>query len=204
MKNNISIQTKKENVVLKIEEEAELKQITMELKRRIPELKKLYQDDTTPIFITGKVLKNKEMEQIQELIKKEIPVEVEFDSPKILGLHGIKKTFSKEIATSETKFHRGSLRSGQKIEYEGSLVILGDVNAGAEVLAGENIVVLGILRGMAHAGAKGNKEAIIAAAAIEAPQIRIANMIKELEKTEIEEDIKTCAYVNEDGEVVLA
>ena len=57
---------------------------------------------------------------------------------------------------------------------------------------------------MAHAGAKGNKEAIIAAAAIEAPQIRIANMIKELEKTEIEEDIKTCAYVNEDGEVVLA
>lgn len=204
MKNNISIQTKKENVVLKIEEEAELKQITMELKRRIPELKKLYQDDTTPIFITGKVLKNKEMEQIQELIKKEIPVEVEFDSPKILGLHGIKKTFSKEIATSETKFHRGSLRSGQKIEYEGSLVILGDVNAGAEVLAGENIVVLGILRGMAHAGAKGNKEAIIAAAAIEAPQIRIANMIKELEKTEIEEDIKTCAYVNEEGEVVLA
>lgn len=204
MKNNISIQTKKENVVLKIEEEAELKQITMELKKRIPELKKLYQDDTTPIFITGKVLKNKEMEQIQELIKKEIPVEVEFDSPKILGLHGIKKTFSKEIATSETKFHRGSLRSGQKIEYEGSLVILGDVNAGAEVLAGENIVVLGILRGMAHAGAKGNKEAIIAAAAIEAPQIRIANMIKELEKSEIEEDIKTCAYVNEEGEVVLA
>ena len=204
MKNNISIQTKKENVVLKIEEEAELKQITMELKKRIPELKKLYQDDTTPIFITGKVLKNKEMEQIQELTKKEIPVEVEFDSPKILGLHGIKKTFSKEIATSETKFHRGSLRSGQKIEYEGSLVILGDVNAGAEVLAGENIVVLGILRGMAHAGAKGNKEAIIAAAAIEAPQIRIANMIKELEKSEIEEDIKTCAYVNEEGEVVLA
>ena len=204
MKNNISIQTKKENVVLKIEEEAELKQITMELKKRIPELKKLYQDDTTPIFITGKVLKNKEMEQIQELIKKEIPVEVEFDSPKILGLHGIKKTFSKEIATSETKFHRGPLRSGQKIEYEGSLVILGDVNAGAEVLAGENIVVLGILRGMAHAGAKGNKEAIIAAAAIEAPQIRIANMIKELEKSEIEEDIKTCAYVNEEGEVVLA
>ena len=203
MKNNISIQTKKENVVLKIEEDAELKQVIIELKKRIPELKKLYQDDTTPILIIGKVLKNKEMEQIQELIKKEIPVEIEFDSPKILGLHGIKKTFSKEIATSETKFHRGSLRSGQKIEYEGSLVILGDVNAGAEVLAGENIVVLGILRGMAHAGAKGNKEAIIATASIEAPQVRIANLIKELEKSDLEKDIKTSAYVNEEGEIVL-
>ena len=204
MKNNISIQTKKENVVLKIEENAELKQIIAELKRRIPELKKLYQGDTTPILVTGKVLKNKEMEQIQEIIKKEIPVDIDFDTPKILGLHGIKKTFSREIATSETKFHKGSLRSGQKIEYEGSLVILGDVNAGAEILAGENIVVLGILRGMAHAGAKGNKEAIIAAASIEAPQIRIANIIKEIERLDIEENlIKKYAYVNEEGEIVL-
>ena len=178
MKNIISIQTKKDSVNIKIEEEA------------------------TPIYITGKVLKNEEIEQIQALVQKVIPVEVKFETPKILGLHGIKKTFSKEILASVTKFHRGSLRSGQKIEYEGSIVILGDVNAGAEVLAGENIVVLGILRGMAHAGAKGNKEAIIAAASIESVQIRIANIVKEIEKTEINE-IKTCAYVNENSEVIL-
>ena len=92
-----------------------------------------------------------------------------------LGLYGIKKSFNKEIATSETKFYKGSIRSGQKMEFEGSLVILGDVNAGAEVLAEDNVVILGILRGMAHAGAKGNKEAIIAAASIESAQIRIAD-----------------------------
>ena len=61
-----------------------------------------------------------------------------------LGLHGIKKSFKKEIATSNTKFYKGSIRSGQKIEFEGSLVILGDVNAGAEVLAEENVVALSI------------------------------------------------------------
>ena len=203
MKNIISIQTKKDSVNIKIEEDATQKQILQELKKKITELKKLYKEDTTPIFITGKVFKNEEMEQIQTLIQKAIPVEVKFDSPKILGLHGIKKSFSKEIATSETKFHRGSLRSGQKIEFEGSLVILGDVNSGAEVLAGENIVVLGILRGMAHAGAKGNKEAIIAAASIESAQIRIANIVKEIEKSELEDEIRTCAYVNEKSEVVL-
>ncbi|MCI9177817.1 MAG: septum site-determining protein MinC [Clostridia bacterium] len=203
MKNSISIQTKKDKTIIKIEEEADQKQILQELKKKLTELKKLYQEDTTPIYITGKVFKNKEMEQIQETIEKVLPVEIKFDSPKILGLHGIKRSFSKEIATSETKFHRGSLRSGQKIEFEGSLVILGDVNAGAEVLAGENIVVLGILRGMAHAGAKGNKEAIIAAASIESPQIRIANKVKEIEKEELEEEIKTCAYVDEQGELVL-
>ena len=203
MKNCVSIQTKKDKVIIKINEEATQKDILIDLKKKMPELKKLYQNETTPILITGKVFKNKEMDQIKELIQNVISVEVEFDSPKTLGLHGIKKAFSKNIATSETQFHRGSLRSGQKLEFEGSLVILGEVNAGAEVLAGENIVVLGILRGMAHAGAKGNKEAIIAAASIESPQIRIANIVKEIEKEEFAEELKTCAYVNEKEQVVL-
>lgn len=202
MKNCISVQTKKDQVIINVDENGEQKQILQELKKKISELKKLYKEDKTPILVTGKVFKNKEMEQIQEVIQGIISVEVNFDTPKILGLHGIKKTFSKEIATSETKFHRGSLRSGQKIEFEGSLVVLGDVNAGAEVLAGENIVVLGILRGIAHAGAKGNKEAIIAAASIESVQIRIASIIKEIEKDELEE-IKTCAYVNDEDKIIL-
>ena len=105
-----------------------------------------------------------------------------------LGLYGIKKSFNKEIATSETKFYKGSIRSGQKMEFEGSLVILGDVNAGAEVLAEDNVVILGILRGMAHAGAKGNKEAIIAAASIESAQIRFGDIVKEIEREDNVED----------------
>ena len=48
--------------------------------------------------------------------------------PLELGLHGIKKSFNQEIESSQTKFHRGAVRSGQRIEYEGSIVVLGDVN----------------------------------------------------------------------------
>lgn len=202
MSSVISVQTKRGKVILKIEEEAMQEEIILELKEKVLELKSLYQEDSTPILVTGRTFKNREMEEIKDIIQNALKVKVEFDSPK-LGLHGIKKSFSRDIATSETKFHRGSLRSGQKVEFEGSLVILGDVNAGAEVLAGENIVVLGILRGMAHAGAQGNKEAIIAAASIESPQIRIANIVKEIEKSEFEEQIKVCAYVDDSGEVIL-
>ena len=120
----------------------------------------------------------------------------------MLGLHGIKRVFEKEIDNSETKFYKGSLRSGQKVEFEGSLVILGDVNAGAEVIAGENIVVLGELRGLAHAGAKGNKKAIIASNEIDCPQIRIANIVKEIERDEIEE-IYRCAFIDDKNELIM-
>lgn len=78
--------------------------------------------------------------------------------------------------------------------------MIGDVNAGAEVIAGENIIVLGELRGLAHAGAKGNRKAIIAANTIDCPQIRIADKIKEFEREEI---IKSYAYVSENDEIVL-
>lgn len=56
----------------------------------------------------------KKIEEIENTIEEKIDIQISFDSPKILGLHGIKKAFNKEIAVSETKFHRGALRSRPK------------------------------------------------------------------------------------------
>ena len=193
-KNCVSINLKKDKIVIKLNEDTKQEELVECLKKKLPELKKLYKDEKTPINVAGKVLKNKEIEEIQKIIKEKIAVEIEFDSPKTLGLHGIKKTFEKEIAVSETKFHRGSLRSGQKLESEGSIVIIGDVNSGAEVMASDNIIVLGSLRGLAHAGAKGNKQAIIAAGLIDTVQIRIANIVKEIDRDE--EPLHKQSYVS--------
>lgn len=184
MRNCVGINMKKDEIVIRVSENAEHKEIIECLNKKIPALRKLYKTEKTPICVMGKVLKNKEIEEIRKIIKEEIDVDITFDSPKVLGLYGIKKVFEKDIENSETKFYKEGLRSGQKIEFEGSLVILGDVNAGAEIIAGENIVVLGTLRGLAHAGAKGNKKAIIASNLIECAQIRIANVVREIEKEE--------------------
>lgn len=201
MENCISVKLAKDEIRIEIKDKATKEQIVECLKKKLTELKKLYKEEKTPIFVTGKVLKNKEIEEIREIIKEKIDVEIKFDSPEDLGLHSIKKVFNREIETSETKFYKGSLRSGQKIEFEGSLVVLGDVNAGSEAMAGDNVIILGALRGLAHAGAKGNKKAIIAAERIESPQIRIANVVKEMEKNE-EDEIKKYAYV-EGEEIIL-
>ena len=202
MRNCVSINLRKNEILIKISDEAEQKEIIESLKKKLPELKKMYKNEKTPITVTGKVLKNKEIDEIQDLIKHNIDVEIDFDMPKSLGLSSITRTFNKEIAISETKFHRGSLRSGQKMEAEGSLVILGDVNSGAEVMASDNIVVLGALRGLAHAGAKGNKQAIISAGILDTVQIRIANVIKEIDRDE--EPLHKQAYVSIiDDEIVI-
>ena len=189
----VSINLRKDEILIKINDNASQEEIVKELLLKIAELKKLYQDEKTPIRAKGKVLKNSELEEIKDIIKNEIDVEIRFDTPTTLGLHSITRSYKKDIGTSETTFHKGSLRSGQRIEVEGSIVIIGDVNSGAEVIAGDNVIVIGTLRGLAHAGAKGNKEAIIAVSTLDAVQLRISNIVREMDRDE--EEIREHAYI---------
>jgi septum site-determining protein MinC len=67
-----------------------------------------------------------------------------------------------------------TVRSGVRLEYEGNVVVLGDVNPGAEVVAGGSVVVWGRLRGVVHAGAAGDTEAVVCALDLSPTQLRIA------------------------------
>ncbi len=204
MKSCINVSQKSNLVLIKISNDAHFEDLVVQMRKKVVQLKKIYKNEKTPIMVTGKVLKNKEMDEIEAIIKEKLDVEVDFDMPKELGLSNIKRAFIQEISISETRFHRGSLRSGQKIEEEGSVVILGDVNSGAEVVAADNIVVLGALRGLAHAGAKGNVNAIVAAGKLDTVQIRIANIVKEIDRDE--EPLHRQSYIfidKEKNEIII-
>jgi septum site-determining protein MinC len=70
-----------------------------------------------------------------------------------------------------------TLRSGVRVEFPGHVVVLGDVNAGAEIVAGGSVVVWGRLRGVVHAGAQGKREAVVCALDLSPTQLRIAEEI---------------------------
>jgi septum site-determining protein MinC len=76
-----------------------------------------------------------------------------------------------------TLYHRGTLRGGQALHNLGNLVVVGDVNPGAELVASGDIVVFGALRGVAHAGAQGDRNARVIALELAPTQLRIATAI---------------------------
>lgn len=78
---------------------------------------------------------------------------------------------------SDTAYYRGGLRSGQSIKYPGSVVVMGDVNPGSEIVAGGNVIVLGSLKGMAHAGSKGDANCFVSALVLQPTQLRIGKYI---------------------------
>ncbi len=72
---------------------------------------------------------------------------------------------------------KGTVRAGQRLVFQGDVVIIGDVNPGGEVVASGDIYVFGRLRGIAHAGVRGDRHAVIAAVEFEPMQLRIADIV---------------------------
>ncbi len=89
----------------------------------------------------------------------------------------LKPAIGAKIVKGESVILERTIRSGSVIESNGNIVILGDVNAGAELVAADDIIVVGALRGLAHAGANGNEAATIWAKPILSPQLRIADAV---------------------------
>ena len=187
MLNNIKISQTTNEIILNVNVIAEIHEILEELQTKLPKLRDFYKSSTLPMRVTGRLFTESEINRVTSEIQAEINVPIKFDDVSdLLGLHAIKRTFEADTDISETKFIQNTLRAGKREEYPGSIVVCGDVNSGAEVIAADNIAVLGNLRGLAHAGAKGNKDAIIAASCLDVVQLRISNIVRELDREEEE------------------
>ncbi len=98
-----------------------------------------------------------------------------------------KKTNIEEIKGKKTlKILNKTIRSGQNIEYDGDILIIGDVNPDAYVIASGSIIVMGTLRGIVHAGANGDETAVIMALKLRPQQLRIASYVTRSPDEEVE------------------
>lgn len=112
---------------------------------------------------------------------------------------------SAALAVSETALVvTKTMRSGQEVRHQGDVIILGDVNPGAVVIASGHIVVMGALRGVAHAGCTGNTEAIVAAAKLRPTQLRIAHIIGRAPDEDSPQSVPEVARIKGDLIVVEA
>lgn len=107
------------------------------------------------------------------------------------------------VPQEETLMIRKTLRAGQKVIYQGNVVIQGDVNPGSEIIADGDIIVLGALRGIAHAGASGREDAAVIALVYEPMQLRIAHYISITGSSKLQKKKGALVARIEDGKIVL-
>lgn len=106
------------------------------------------------------------------------------------------------IYEGRTKFLRRTVRSGQIVNYNGNIVIIGDVNAGAEIYAGGNVIILGALKGYVHAGFGGNIKALVAAFYLQPEILQIANVMTRSPEDNVKPQYPEVARVKGDTIIV--
>ncbi|NJR51872.1 MAG: septum site-determining protein MinC [Leptolyngbyaceae cyanobacterium CSU_1_3] len=107
-------------------------------------------------------------------------------------------------AMEEPMYIQMTLRSGTEIRHNGTVVILGDLNPGSSVIAEGDILVWGRLRGVAHAGCKGNARCLIMALQLEPTQIRIADFVARAPENPPAQYFPEVAYVAPQGNIRIA
>lgn len=95
-----------------------------------------------------------------------------------------------------------TVRSGQLVRHHGAVTVIGDVNPGAEVIAGSNVVVWGRLRGVVHAGAIGDDQALVCALDLAPTQLRIANLAARAPEEAVPSSGPEVAHI-EEGRIVV-
>jgi len=173
-----------------LREEDEFESIVEQIEKKLAAAGRFFKGASLSVKYRGKKLSKDEEEKILQLMAKNMGAEIKSfeedttepvetqnsgqDKPQRLKL---KKFHFKGIDEGITKFYRGTVRSGQLVSFDGNLVVIGDVNPGGEVSATGNVVVMGALRGNVHAGADGNKEAIVVALNLQPMLLKIADVI---------------------------
>ncbi|HZK43131.1 MAG TPA: septum site-determining protein MinC [Syntrophomonadaceae bacterium] len=108
-----------------------------------------------------------------------------------------------EKASNQDLFVYKNIRSGQKVRSEGSIIVWGDVHESAEIMAARDIIVLGKLDGVAHAGCYGNKDSMVFALTLSPGQIRIADQFSRAPSNYEKHYLPEIAYL-EDGNICIS
>jgi septum site-determining protein MinC len=113
---------------------------------------------------------------VTQEVAKEMGLITKLEKPKLKTEQKL-KPLDTALSGEAAIFIRRTMRSGFKVAFQGHVIVLGDVNPGAEIIASGSVVVWGRLRGTVHAGAEGDLAAVVCALDLSPTQLRIASQI---------------------------
>jgi septum site-determining protein MinC len=179
--NSVVIKGNKYGIIVVLSPDTDFDDLKEHIANKFRESSKFFENAKMAISFEGRTLSNEEQKDILDIIGKNTDMQIVCiidNDTKTEEL--FKKTLEQKLMEMENntgQFYKGILRSGASLEFENSVVIIGDVNNGARVVSKGNIIVLGSLKGNAFAGATGNTNSFVVALDMRPTQIRIADII---------------------------
>lgn len=175
-----SIKGSRDGLVITIAEAGQFGDVLEALERQLQAAESFFRGSSAKVLVEQGTLGSAHMDELESLLSR---YGMTLDrTPPVWRAFPKREDGSPEPAgegagADNTLLVRRTIRSGQSLHYDGNVVVMGDVNPGAEIVCTGDILVLGALRGVAHAGAEGKLDAIVFAFRLEPTQLRIAHVI---------------------------
>lgn len=181
MNNSVIIKGNKHGIVVVLDENIPFAELKEALVEKFQSASKFFDKASMAVSFEGRRLTSSEEKEILDIISKnsELNIVCVIDNDKMRDDYYKKAVNEKleELSSHTGQFYKGTLRSGQVLESESSIIVLGDVNPGARIISKGNVVVLGSLKGLVFAGANGNQDSFVVALEMAPMQIRIGDII---------------------------
>ncbi len=197
----ITIKGTRDGLTLYIDDTCSFESVIIELEQ-VLSTKYVDKDEpmiTVTIHLGNRYIHKEQEEELREIIRNKKKLVVHSIESNVI----LKKEALQWKEDSEIKAITRIVRSGQVVEVNGDLLLIGDVNPGGKIVASGNIFVLGSLRGIAHAGVNGNRNAVITASYMKPSQLRIADYISRSPDYESEGVYMECGLIDENKSKIV-
>ena len=176
----MTIKSSRHGMDILLDPEVPFDRLAEALREKFRDSARFFKGAKMAVCFTGRVLSRTEEKAILEIIGDEADVDIvciiDRDEKKELMYKSVVEQTLSNIQKREGQFYRGTLARREVLESDSSIVILGDVELGARVIAKGNIVIVGALYGSVHAGASGDRNAFIVALSMQPKQLRIGDI----------------------------
>ena len=181
MNNSVVIKGNKYGIVVVMDDTVPFDELKENLLDKFKSAAKFFDKANMAVSFEGRKLSPKEERECLDIISEnsDLNIVCVIDNDELREKYFKKAVEDKleELSSHTGQFYKGTLRSGQMLESDSSLIILGDVNPGAKVIAKGNVIILGALKGNVYAGAGGNEDSFVVALFMAPIQIRIGDTI---------------------------
>jgi septum site-determining protein MinC len=201
---NVTIKGTKDGLTLHLDDSCSFDELKIELDKKLSANSRTNEERhsiSVKVQVGNRYLSDEQYEELVDLIRQKKNLEVDEIVSNVISVdEALKMKAESEIVTVAR-----IIRSGQVVEVNGDLLLIGDVNPGGTVVAGGNIYILGALKGIAHAGYNGNDQAVITASVMKPAQLRISDCINRAPDHYPVEEAKNleCAYIDENRQIVV-
>ncbi|GGH68637.1 putative septum site-determining protein MinC [Compostibacillus humi] len=197
----VTIKGTKEGLSIFIDEACSFEEAMADLQEKINAIRPKEYEPIVSVHVKlgNRYLLESQEKELREILNHKSRFYIESINSNVI----LKEDALKWKENSEIKAVRKIVRSGQVLEITGDLLLIGDVNPGGKVVSTGNVYILGNLYGIAHAGAAGDRKAIIAASYMKPTQLRIADYISRAPDYESDGVYMECGLIDEEQDKIV-